>query len=309
MNHRPRPILVTGASTGIGNHLTHRLAELGHTVFATARKPADLESLAAIPGVEPVAMDVRRLDDVRRAVAQVEARGAGLYGLVNNAGLGGIGPLATWSEEELLEIFDVNALAPIRLTRAFLPLLLRAGGRVVNIGSQGGSISMRFFGPYTMTKHALEAFTVALAQELGPYGVGVSIVQPGGVRSAIGENALAGTMGRFRRAAPPFVEEAEAVLASFEQEPPTDAADQPEEATNRKPSSPEIVAEAVLDALFAENPRARYLVGTTWEGSRVIEALLERLLDANECPALGHSLEELVAMLESRAAERGRRSD
>jgi hypothetical protein len=129
------------------------------------------------------------------------------------------------------------------------------------------------------------------------------------VRSAIGENALAGTMGRFRRAAPPFVEEAEAVLASFEQEPPTDAADQPEEATNRKPSSPEIVAEAVLDALFAENPRARYLVGTTWEGSRVIEALLERLLDANECPALGHSLEELVAMLESRAAERGRRSD
>jgi NAD(P)-dependent dehydrogenase (short-subunit alcohol dehydrogenase family) len=299
---------VSGASTGIGNHLTRCLAELGHRVFATARRPADLDRLAAIPGVEPVAMDVRSVDDVRRAVAKVDGRGLGLYGLVNNAGLGGLGPLATWSEEELLEIVDVNALAPIRLTQAFLPLLLRARGRVVNIGSQGGSIAMRYFGPYTMTKHALEAFTVALAQELGPHGVGVSIVQPGGVRSAIGENSLAGTVARFRRATPPFLEEANAVLASFAQEPPTDVADEPEGETNRKPSSPEIVAVAVLDALFAENPRARYLVGTRWEGSRVLEALMERLLDANDCPTLGLSLDELMAMLRARAAGRGQRS-
>jgi NAD(P)-dependent dehydrogenase (short-subunit alcohol dehydrogenase family) len=304
MNQGPGPILVSGASTGIGNHLTRRLAELGHRVFATARKPADLESLAAIPGVESIAMDVRSVDDVRRAAAQVEARGLGLYGLVNNAGLGGLGPLATWSEEELLEIVDVNALAPIRLTQAFLPLLLRARGRVVNIGSQGGSISMRYFGPYTMTKHALEALTVALGQELGPYGVGVSIVQPGGVRSAIGENSLAGTLARFRRAMPPFAAEAKAVLASFEQEPSAGAADEPEDEAHRKPSSPEIVAVAVLDALFAENPRVRYLVGTRWEGSRVIDALMERLLDANDCPTLGHSLDELIAMLRARAAER-----
>ena len=304
MNHAPGPILVSGASSGIGNHLTRRLAELGHRVFATARKPADLDRLAAIPGVEPIAMDVRSVDDVRRAAAQVEARGSGLYGLVNNAGLGGLGPLATWSEEELLEIVDVNALAPIRLTQAFLPLLLRARGRVVNIGSQGGSISMRYFGPYTMTKHALEAFTVALGQELSPYGVGVSIVQPGGVRSAIGENSLAGTVARFRRAMPPFATEAEAVLASLEQEPPAGTDEEPEDESHRKPSSPEIVAVAVLDALFSENPRARYLVGTRWEGSRVIDALLERLLDANDCPTLGHSLDELIAMQRARAAER-----
>jgi NAD(P)-dependent dehydrogenase (short-subunit alcohol dehydrogenase family) len=295
---------VSGASTGIGNHLTRRLAELGHRVFATARKPADLDRLAAIPGVEPIAMDVRSVDDVRRAAAQVEARGSGLYGLVNNAGLGGLGPLATWSEEELLEIVDVNALAPIRLTQAFLPLLLRARGRVVNIGSQGGSISMRYFGPYAMTKHALEAFTIALGQELGPYGVGVSIVQPGGVRSAIGENSLVSTVARFRRAMPPFAAEGKAVLASFEQEPPADAADEPEDESHRKPSSPEIVTVAVLDALFAEDPRVRYLVGTRWEGSRVIDALMERLLDANDCPTLGHSLDELIAMLRVRAAER-----
>jgi NAD(P)-dependent dehydrogenase (short-subunit alcohol dehydrogenase family) len=304
LRHESRPILITGASTGIGNHLTRRLSDLGHVIFATARKPADLERLAGIAGVEPIAMDVRNTDDVRRAVAQIESRGLGLYGLVNNAGLGGIGPLATWSEEELLEIFDVNALAPIRVTRAFLPFLLRARGRVVNIGSQGGSIAMRYFGPYTMTKHALEAFTVALAQELGPFGVGVSIVQPGGVISAIGENSRAGTVARFRRMTPPFDEEARAVLESFEQESPPSADDEPESAMNRKPSSPEIVAVAVLDALFAEKPRARYLVGTRWEGNRVLDALMERLLDANDCPTLGFPLEDLVAMLRARAAGR-----
>lgn len=313
MVHEFGPILVTGASSGIGRHLTQRLAGLGHRVFATARRPADLERLAAIPGVEPVAMDVRRADDVLRAVGQVEACGLGLYGLVHNAGLGGLGPVATWSEDELLEIFDVNTLAPIRLTQAFLPFLLRSRGRIVNIGSQGGTISMRYFGPYTMTKHALEAFTVALAQELDPYGVRVSIVQPGGVRSAIGENSLAGTVARFRRAAPPFAEEAKAVLASLDPEPGDAVADgeagesagEPEDEGHRKPSSPEIVAVAVLDALFAEHPRARYLVGTRWEGSRVIDALLGRLLDANDCPTLGHSLDELVGMLRNRAAGRG----
>jgi NAD(P)-dependent dehydrogenase (short-subunit alcohol dehydrogenase family) len=318
LRHQPCPVLVSGASSGIGNHLARRLAELGHRVFATARKPADLERLAAIPGVEPVAMDVRNADDVRRAVAQVEARGLGLYGLVNNAGLGGLGPLATWSEEELIETFDVNALAPIRLTQAFLPSLLRSHGRVVNIGSQGGSIATRYYGPYTMTKHALEAFTVALGQELGPYGISVSIVQPGGVISSIGENSIAGTVERFRRMTTLFPEEGRAVLESFGQEAPADtpadaptgapagdpAGDEPESAANRKPSSPEIVAVAVLDALFAENPQMRYLVGTRWEGQRVLDALMERLLDANDCPTLGYSLDELVAMLKERAAGR-----
>jgi NAD(P)-dependent dehydrogenase (short-subunit alcohol dehydrogenase family) len=304
VHHHPGPILVSGASSGIGNHLTRRLAELGHRVFATARKPADLEHLAAVPGVEPIAMDVRSASDIRRAVAQVEASGLGLYGLVNNAGLGGLGPLAAWSEEELLEIFDVNALAPIRLTQAFLPFLLRTHGRVVNIGSQGGSIATHYYGPYSMTKHALEAFTVALGQELGPYGIRVSIVQPGGVRSSIGENSLAGTVGRFRRMAPPFAEEGRAVLESLEQEPPPHADDEPESEMNRKPSSPEIVAVAVLEALFAENPRPRYLVGTRWEGRRVLDALMERLLDANACPTLGYTLDELIAMFKERAASR-----
>lgn len=306
-----RAILVTGASTGIGHHLTCRLAELGHTVFAGARKLADLAALAGITNVVPLPLDVRNAEQIAFAVERVRAHGPGLAGLVNNAGLGGLGPFVTWSEDELLEMFDVNALAPIRMTRAFLPLLLEAGGRIVNIGSQGGSISMRYFGPYTMTKHALEALTVALDQELAPAGVRVSIVQPGGVVSAIGDNSLPGTTARFRRAQPPFDTEAAGVLDGMLESDPTadapasvSAADEPESATNRKPSSPEIVTVAVLDALFSDKPRLRYLVGTRWEGGRVLRALLEKLLDANDCPALGYSREELIRLFDEVANAR-----
>ena len=132
-----------------------------------------------------------------------------------------------------------------------------------------------------------------LAEELEPYGVGVSIVQPGGIVSAIGENSLSGTTGWFRRAGEPFINEAAEVLASLEPPPADPGADQgadsaadaaadpgadsgadsPESETDRRPSSPEIVAMPVLDVLFAERPRRRYLVGTRWEGSRVLAAL------------------------------------
>lgn len=317
-----RAVLVTGASSGIGRHIAERLAGLGHRVYATARRAADLEALAAVSGVEPIELDVRDPDQIARARARIERmerteRTAGeLFGLVNNAGLGGLGPLATWSPEELREIFEVNVFGPVQMSTAFLPLLLAARGRIVNIGSQGGSIAMGNYGPYTMTKHALEAFTVALADEVAPHGVRVSIVQPGGVVSAIGENGMTGTVSRLRRAQPPFDQAAQSFLAAFESpgsamspsagasasssasaadtEDTARRAAEPESATNRKPSSPEIVAVAVIDALFSANPRPRYLVGTRWEGERVLRMLAERLLDANDCPTLAYSVDELV---------------
>lgn len=261
-----RPIFVTGASTGIGNHLARFLAARGHTVFASARRKADLEELGRIEHVIPVRLDVRDRGQVWEALETVTRHGLGLYGLVNNAGIGGLGLCATWRDEELLEIFDVNVFGPFRMTNAFLPLLVEAAGRVVHIGSQGGMISKRYYGPYTMTKHALEAYTVALAEELEPYGVRVSIVQPGGIVSNAGANAMPGILTRFRRAEAPFQEEAEAVLASLQQ-PPEEAQGGEESETNRKPSSPEIVAEAVAAALFSDRPRLRYLVGTRWKAT------------------------------------------
>ena len=293
-----KAILVTGASTGIGNHITQYLAERGHLVYATARKPADLDALSQIENVTSVELDVTNLEQIETAVSFIKEQGMGLYGLVNNAGLGGLGGFTTWTEAEFHQIFDVNVAGPWRMTNAFVDLLITAQGRVVNIGSQGGMITQKFFGPYTMTKHALEAYTVALSEELRPYHVKVSIVQPGGIVSNIGPNSMPDSLARFRRAHPPFKEEADQIVASFENPPPPQPEDAPESAANRKPSSPEIVSTAVYDALFAEEPKLRYLVGTKWEGDRVLNALMEKIVHENDNPEHNYSRKELIALLD-----------
>ena len=298
-----RPILVTGASTGIGAHLTRYLAERGHSVFATARKEEDLENLAKIENVSPIRLDVCDPEQIRAANRFIANTGSGLYGLVNNAGIGGLGMFNTWTDEELLEIFDVNVFGPHRMTNGFVRLLIESQGRIVNIGSQGGMITSKYFGPYTMTKFALEAYTEALHQELETYGVHVSIVQPGGIITEVGANAMQGIMARFQRAEAPFDKEAKLVLESFNQ-PSKVEESAPESATNRKPSSPKIVSEAVCDALFSEHPKMRYLVGTQWEGDRVINGLIAKLLDENDNPQHNYSRDELIAHLDAQIAQR-----
>ncbi len=293
-----KSILVTGASTGIGYDISRHLGELDHLVYATARKTEDLDKLAELNNVVPMRLDVSNPGQIRAAVSFIENRGTGLDGLVNNAGLGSLGPFYTWNETELKQLFDVNTFGPWRVSNAFLGMLLESQGRIVNIGSQGGMITQKYFGPYTMTKHALEAYTTAMREELEPYGVHVSIVQPGGVESNIGPNALPGIIERFKRAGAPFIKEAEAVLSSIENPKPPASAEAPESAENRKPSSPIIVSEAVSHALFSESPQNSYLVGTRWEGDRVINALLRRLVQANQSPGLNYTREELIVLLD-----------
>lgn len=294
-----KAILITGASTGIGRYLAHYLAERDHLVYAAVRKDTDFAALSGVPNIVPIKLDVTNLEQIETAVTFITAQGTGLYGLVNNAGLGGLGYFTTWSEAEFQQIFDVNVAGPWRMSNAFLDLLLAARGRIVNIGSQGGTVSKKLYGPYTMTKHALEAYTVALNEELRPFHVHVSIVQPGGIVSNIGANGLPDMVARLRRAQPPFAAEAQQILASFDSPPPPPDPDAPESESNRKPSSPEIVATAVYHALFADKPKLRYMVGTHWEGNRVIHTLIDRLLDANDSPVHNYSRAELVALLDN----------
>ncbi len=293
-----KSILVTGASTGIGLDISKQLASRGHLVFATARTQADIDILAKIDNVEPLNLDVTRPEQIEAALTHITSKGTGLYGLVNNAGLGGLGAFYTWSETELKELFDVNVYGPWRMSNAFLDLLVESGGRIVNIGSQGGMITQKYFGPYTMTKHALEAYTQAMREELEPYGVYVSIVQPGGVVSNIGPNSMPGIIDRLKRTKPPFKDEADRILDSFEKASPPKGPDAPESADNRKPSNPSIVTEAVVHALFSEKPQDSYLVGTHWEGNRVINAFFKKLVQANANPQHNYSRDELVALLD-----------
>jgi NAD(P)-dependent dehydrogenase (short-subunit alcohol dehydrogenase family) len=298
-----KAILVTGASSGIGYALATDLANKGHRVYASVRSPEDQMRLGQIENIYPLLLDVRNKEQIEESRRIIANEKLGLYGLVNNAGVGPVGPLNTFTDEEMQDLFETNVFGPFRMTNAFLDLLLESKGRIVNIGSQGGSVSMAYYGPYTMTKHALEAYSIALGAELRPHGVSVSIVQPGGIVSEIGAKMAPGNLARFRRAKPPFEETAKQVIAALERPTSFDAS-KPESATNRKPSSPEIVTEAVTHALFSEHPKPRYLVGTRWEGNRVLNMLLERLADANQCKTLHYSRDEFVEWLDAKLAER-----
>lgn len=298
-NRAPSPglVVVTGASSGIGRALAEALARLGHGVLATARAEADLAALEALDGVTAVGLDVRSADDAAALARAVAADGRPLHGLVNNAGVGDLGPMDSFDDADLARLFDVNVFGVHRVTRALTRALVGARGRVVHVGSQGGSLSKACFGAYCMTKHALEAHVDALAEELAPHGVHVAVVQPGGIATEIDAKSLPRNRARLERAEAPFdVVAAELLEALGASAPPDD--ERPESEENRKPSSPDVVVEAVCHALYADAPWRRYLVGTRWEGLRVVRALLARLASANAAPSLGLTRDELVACLD-----------
>lgn len=295
-------VLVTGASSGIGRATVEWLASRGHQVLAGARKAADLAELGTLANVTPLKLDVT---DPADAQAALQALGdGGLDGLVHNAGIGEIGFFASWSDEDLRRIFEVNVFGVARLTRVLLPRIVQAQGRIVHVGSQGGSITMPCYGPYTMTKHALEAMNESLRQECAPHGVSVSIVQPGAVSTRIGENSGPGTLARLESTPPPFDTAARAMVERMRHPPAPADADAPESAANRKACTPDKVAAVIGEALTGDKPQARYLVGTRWEGDRVLRMLIERLHDAADSPSHRLSRDELIAMVDAQA--RGR---
>jgi len=298
-----RAILVTGAGGGIGRAIVKDLSSRGAWIYATARRDEHLEALEELGNVTALRVDVTQPPEIEAGVRAVAGRGLGLHGLVNNAAMGELGMLSMWSDADLQRMFDVNVLGPHRMTNAFLPLLLESRGRIVNIGSRGGMMSKSYYGPYTMTKHALESYTETLRCELASYGVLASIVQPGGVDTGMGEAAMPGTIKRIQGAVPPFDEEAKMLLRAFT-EPSPEPTDGPESETNRKPSPPQLVADAVRDALFSEQPKLRYLVCTQWEGERLLETLIDKLLDENDAPSLRLTQEQVTAMVLKRWGNR-----
>lgn len=293
-----KSILVTGASSGIGFNITQYLANKGVFVFAGVRKEKDYEKLKKIENVQPIFLDVRFQNQIDKAYNKISDDPHTFFGVVNNAGIGSLGFLTSFTEEEMYNIFNVNTFGPWRITNTFLQLILKNKGRIVNIGSQGGLLANKLYGPYTMTKHALEAYSDSLREELLPFNVKVSLVQPGGIETEIGDKALDGELQRFERTPEPFREEAllikKALLGPNQPFNPNEE----ESNSNRNPSNPIIVSEAVYDALFSKNPKERYLVGTHWEGMRVINKLIKLLLDENNNPKHNLTSNELYSIME-----------
>jgi NAD(P)-dependent dehydrogenase (short-subunit alcohol dehydrogenase family) len=205
-SEHPRAVLLTGAAGGVGRALTHALVGRGYLVYAAARRRDD-PRLVDDPRVRSVELDVTDPDSVGRAAAEVAAaqEGRGLHGVVNNAGAIVQGPVELVAPADLRAQFDVNVVGPATVLGEFLPLLRTGRGRVVNISAATARVAVPMMGPISASKAALESLSDALRVELAPWGIPVSVIEPGAMDTAIFAKASAQAEGALaalpRRAA------------------------------------------------------------------------------------------------------------
>ena len=252
----PRAVLVTGASTGIGEACALHLDRIGFRVFAGVRRDGDGAALRqrASDRLTPVMLDVTDGASIAAAAAQIaESVGAaGLFGLVNNAGVSVAGPLEFIPLDDFRRQLEVNVTGQLAVTQAMLPLIRAAHGRVVNIGSVSGKLATPFVGPYCASKFALEALSDALRIELRPWRIPVSLVEPGSIATPIWEKAQAAADDMERRLPARAHELYGAAIAAVREMAKKTAA---------RGIPPARVAAAVAHALTAKRPRTRYPVG------------------------------------------------
>jgi NAD(P)-dependent dehydrogenase (short-subunit alcohol dehydrogenase family) len=270
-------VLITGASTGIGEATATRLAEAGFRVFAGVRKAEDGERLAAqgVTVVHP--LDVTDPEQIAAARETVESRlgSQPLRGIVNNAGIGIGGPLEGLELDDFRRTLEVNTTGQLAVTKAFLPLLRRSKGRIVNMSSIGGRVAQPFAGPYVASKFALEAVTDVLRIELLEWGIDVIAIEPGTVATPIWEKSSQEAEKVLEKLSPELRDLYGKRLAKM--------AKLLERQTKRG-VSPDKVAQAVEKALSASRPRTRYLVGDAYVlialktllPTRVVDKLLYR---------------------------------
>ncbi|NOX69161.1 MAG: SDR family oxidoreductase [Gammaproteobacteria bacterium] len=282
-----KAVLVTGATSGIGLRITEELADNGYFVYAGARKQKDMDRLNAMDNVEAIRLDVTVQDDIDAAVARIRAGGHGLYGLVNNAGVFIGGPITEVSVEETQWLFDVNVFGVYRVTQAFAPLIIEQKGRITTIGSISGIGSDMFFSQYSMSKHAMEAFTDSLAREMARFDVDVSVIEPGNYDSKIVATAYERMIDKgYIEEGSPYAED----LQKFMEWP----------ADRSIYKAPDEVAAAAMHALFDEHPLRRYMVvPAEGEARWVIGTAIEELAQLNRWQAYSYTREELIAMLDA----------
>ncbi len=289
---RQSAVLITGASSGIGFATALRLARHGTIVFAGIRRQIDGEALLAegAGNVKPMLIDVTDGGSLLGAHAKIESlREYRLDGLVNNAGIALGGPLELLPIEQIRKQFEVNFFGALAAIQTFLPLLRESNGRIVNVSSIGGKLALPFMGPYSASKFALEAASDALRLELRPFGVAVSVIEPGAVRTAI-----------WRRATDASLKILDEALANRHEY----------DATVRRMSrfaqqqelrglAPERVAAVIERALTARRPKARYVVGLDAWVRLIIARLPEPLRDLVIGAALGLATRDAGTPLEA----------
>ncbi|MBX2798616.1 MAG: SDR family oxidoreductase [Myxococcales bacterium] len=270
-------ILITGATSGIGRHAALHLARQGHRVIATGRRRAALDSLRAEAGehwVRCVPMDVTDLASIDAARTSVDqlTDGHGVDVLINNAGFGQGGAVLDVDPADVAAQYHTNVFGLLCVTRAFAPAMIGRGhGKIVNVSSLGGRLTLPMMGVYTSTKFAVEALSDALRIELAPLGVHVAVVQPGSIRTEFNQT-MQGTTRKVERTGPwaAVYDHTDRVATAFEQ----------------YSSGPIVISRVLARIVNARRPRARYfapfresvlMILGTWLPTRVTDFVLARV--------------------------------
>jgi NAD(P)-dependent dehydrogenase (short-subunit alcohol dehydrogenase family) len=258
--------LITGASTGFGKELAAALLERDWDVIATmrsaaARKELVAEEAAKFPGrLHLLSLDVAEPAERKAAAAHVEKMGGKLDLLVNNAGYGQFGALEDLSEAQLRWQFEVNFFGPAFLTRDLLPALRAAKGKVLNVSSILGLVSLPLAGAYCSSKYALEGLSEALSFELEPHGVQVCAVEPGGFRTRFNANMMWGEGSR--REDSPYKAQTEGYARMRER------------MQKRRGTPPSVVVQKMVALAEARRIPRRVRVGKDAHAMALLEALL-----------------------------------
>ncbi|MEM1037452.1 MAG: SDR family oxidoreductase [Pseudomonadota bacterium] len=248
-----KTVVITGASTGIGRSAAEYLADKGWRVYAGVRKQADADDIAdEARGLIPIILDVTKQDQVDAAAETIRTAldGEKLAGLVNNAGIANMGPLALQPQKDFEAHFTVNTFGLLRATQAFLPLLgmdetLQGDpGRIINITSVGGRLASPFLGAYTATKHAVESMTDSFRRELVIYGIDAIAIGPGAVKTPIWDKAEDKNKDQS--------------YANSDWSEPLEKFIETMLKGGREGLDPDEVSELIEEALSADNPKARY---------------------------------------------------
>jgi NAD(P)-dependent dehydrogenase (short-subunit alcohol dehydrogenase family) len=272
-------VVVTGASTGIGEATARHLAGLGFDVLAGVRKDEDAERLRG-ERIEPVKLDVTDAPSIAGARERIEQASAGrLAGLVNNAGIAVAAPLEYLPIDRLREQLEVNLIGQVAVTQALLPFLRAARGRIVNVSSIGGRIALPLAGPYAASKFGLEAVSDSLRRELRHLGVEVVVIEPGGIKTPIWRKGNAAADEMLEE----VPEEAEQLYGDLV----AAVRSETEKIETERGLPPSAVAEVIGTALTARKPKTRYLVG---RDAKMRAAIAKRVPDRVMDSLIGRAL-------------------
>ncbi|MFX3650108.1 MAG: SDR family oxidoreductase [Paenibacillus sp.] len=265
-------VVVTGTSSGIGRATAEQLAAEGFHVLAGVRRQEDADKIKQ-KNIEPVILDITAIDTLRALAERVEQDPLGrpLRAVVNNAGIAVNAPLEMVPLDELRRQIEVSVIGQVAVIQALTPALLKSGGRVVNIGSVGGKISMPGFGIYSAAKYAMEAINDSLRREMSSFGLKVIMITPGGVSTSLSEKGVM-TADRLSKLMTPDQHRRHDRLF--------DAVKEQAESWATSGISPKKVAEVVSRAIHASNPRTRYTAGRDSAMlTRLVRILPDKLLD------------------------------